>query len=158
MFSFSCSPPSIHHLAFVLRHIFSLSPILNSSFFSSASYDKITLLGFIFDDLSVSHDYFVLILHSVLSNLVYHALYFLHSLTNITKVKQRIQQKPRLCNSFSVYLKFGFGTNKYLTPFDILINQSISVSIFNIKFHFFFSTFAASCQCLIYDASLFLEP
>lgn len=44
--------------------ILSLSPILNSFFsFSSVSYDKITLLGFIFDDLLLSHDYVVLILH-----------------------------------------------------------------------------------------------
>lgn len=44
-----------------------LSPILNLFFFSfCASYDKITLSGFIFDDLSMSHDYVVLILHASL--------------------------------------------------------------------------------------------
>lgn len=144
VFSFPYSPPSrflyIYFLFFLYHATFiSLSPILDLCstvvFFclSSVSYDKITLMGFIFDDLSMSHDYVVLILHvprSLLSRLsfyltVYFPILFIefrsrsHPPTESREQKNRKERKNqarRCAFFFFVYLIFGTGSDKFLAP------------------------------------------
>lgn len=119
MFSFPCTPPSrfcVYHAV----HFFLSLPHIEFIFFSSASYDKITLLGFIFDDLSMSHDYVVLILHvsPFASFFLYFPILFIEFKISCALTKNKYEAKARQEAVFFVYLNFsyGIGSNKFLAP------------------------------------------